>query len=186
MQRIKTSFVIVITIISIITLHGMLLSCTTGGNELNVEISPQNKNIIELTSKVYEDSQLFQIARFNGSISELDMQYPIECLRLYNGNYRVSYLGIAKIAILVFDNSGNKLWGNICDAQKFESDFEELEKGQSLEDVQKIDPQGEYLFLHTGRNDTPKVSSHYTKDGYLIIIEYDSSNIVIDLKKELI
>ena len=49
-----------------------------------------------------------------------------------------------------------------------------------------IDPNGEYLFLYTGRNDTPKVSSHYTKDGYLITIEYDVSNVIISINEELI
>ncbi len=55
-----------------------------------------------------------------------------------------------------------------------------------LEEVRAIDPDGEYLFLYTGRNDVPKVSSHYTKDGYLITIEYDESNAVVSVEQELV
>ena len=66
------------------------------------------------------------------------------------------------------------------------SDFDKLVKGQSLDEVRAIDPNGEYLFLYTGRNDAPKVSSHYTKDGYLITIEYDVSNVITSINEELI
>lgn len=79
-----------------------------------------------------------------------------------------------------------KILGSIYNCRKIKSDFGELKKGQTLENVQKIDPQGEYLFLYTGRNDTPKISSHYTKDGYLITIQYDDSGTIIDIAEELI
>ena len=164
----------------------MLFSCAKGGNDLEVKTSPSNESLIDLTSRIYDDSQLFEIAHFNGSISALGIQYPIECLREHNGIYRVSYLGVEKVAVLIFDDSGNKLFGNTYSSQQLKSDFGGLVKGQSLQDVQKIDPQGEYFFLYTGRNDTPKVSSHYTKDGYLITIEYDSSNTIISIEEELI
>ncbi len=74
----------------------------------------------------------------------------------------MSYLGVEKVAILVFDDSGNKLLGNIYRARQLKFNLGELKKGQSLEAIQTIDPQGEYLFLYTGRNNTPKLSSHCT------------------------
>ena len=86
----------------------------------------------------------------------------------------------------LFDDSGTKLLGNIYSVQLSKSDFDGLTKGQSIEEVKTIDPNGEYLFLYTGRNDTPKVSSHYTKDGYLITIEYDDFNTIISINEELI
>ena len=97
----------------------------------------------------------------------------------------MAYLGDGRIAVLLFDNYGNKLFGNIYNLQLLKSDFDSLAEGQSLEKVREIDPDGEYLFLCTGRNDTPKVSSHYTKDGYLITIEYDASNNIIIINEEL-
>ena len=150
------------------------------------KLSPSNKSLVDLASKVYDEAQLLELAGFNGLIDELNAQYPIECIREDNGTYRVSYLGDESIAVLLFDNYGNKLWGNIYNTKLLKSDFDDLLKGQSLEEVREIDPNGEYLFLYTGRNDTPKLSSHYTKDGYLITIEYDASNKIINTNEELI
>lgn len=180
MRLVKSFFIIAVILLC------LLCSCTTGGNDLKVKISPSDESLIQLASKIYEDPQLVEITQFNGVMNELNIRFPIECLREYNGNYRVAYLGIEKIAILTFDDSGNKILGNIYKVEKLKSDFEGLIRGQSLEEVQKIDPHGEYLFLYTGRNDTPKISSHYTKDGYLITIEYDDSSVIIDITQELI
>ena len=174
------------SVITIAAVLCSLCSCAKGGNDLNAKISPSDKSLIELVSKTYDDLQLLEIAQFNGTINELSIQFPIECLRCHNGKYRASYLGIAKVAILVFDDSGSKILGSIYNTEKLRSDFGELKKGQTLENVQKIDPHGEYLFLYTGRNDTPKISSHYTKDGYLITIQYDDACTIIDIVEELI
>ena len=175
-------FLIVAVIISL----SLLCSCTKGASDLKVKISPSDESLIELASRVYDNSQLSEIIEFNGPISELNTKYPIECLRDDSGVYRVSYLGDGNIAILLFDSSGNRLSGNIYSTKLLRSDFSVLAEGQSLEDVRNIDSDGEYLFLYSGRNDTPKVSSHYTKDGYIITIEYDDSNTIISINEELI
>lgn len=154
--------------------------------DLEIETSPSDKSIIDLASKIYDEPELLELAKFNGSIDELNAQYPIECLREDNSTYRAAYLGNESIAVLLFDNYGNKLLGRVYSIQLLKSDFDSLKEGQSLEEARIIDPNGEYLFLYTGRNDTPKVSSHYTKDGYLITIEYDASNAIISINKNLI
>ena len=162
-------------LILIIMMLFMICSCAKGGSDLNIEISPPDKSLVDLASKIYD-----------GSLNELNTKYPIECLREDNGMYRVSYLGDGNLAIFLFDSSGNKLFGSIYSTQSLKSDFDRLVKGQSLDEVRAIDPNGEYLFLYTGRNDAPKVSSHYTKDGYLITIEYDVSNVITSINEELI
>ena len=164
----------------------VFFSCTKGGNDLNIEISPSDKSLIELASKIYDETELMELAKFSGSIDELNIRYPIECLREDSGNYRVSYLGKGSVVVFLFDDSGNKIIENTYSTQLVKSDFEVLAKGQLLDEVIAVDPNGEYLFLYTGRNDTPKVSSHYTKDGYLITIEYDNSNVIASINKELI
>ena len=174
------------TLIFIMSLLFLLCSCAKGGSDLKIEISPSDKSLIDLVSKIYDEPQLLEISKFNGSIDELNAQYPIECLREDNGMYRVSYLGNGSIVIFLFDGSGNRLSVSTYSIQLLKSAFDELAKGQPLDEVREIDPNGEYLFLYTGRNDTPKVSSHYTKDGYLITIEYDTSNNVININEELI
>ena len=48
----------------------------------------------------------------------------------------------------------------------------------SLRDVIDSDPNGVYLFLYTGRDDLPKVSNHFSTDGYFISISYNSDDLV--------
>ncbi len=173
-------------LIFVIVMLFEMCSCTGGGNDLNIETSPPDKSLVDLASKIYDTTELLELTKFNGSLNELSIKYPIECLREDDGMHRVSYLGNGSIAIFIFDGSGNKLLGSTYTTQSLKSDFDGLVKGQSLNDVRAIDPNGEYLFLYTGRNDTPKISSHYTKDGYLITIEYDVSNAIISINSELI
>ncbi len=173
-------------LIFIIVMLLVICSCTKGGSDLNIEISPPDKSLVDLASKIYEETELLELMKFSGSLNELNIKYPIECLREDNGMYRVSYLGDESVVIFLFDGSGNRLFASTYSTQLLKSDFDKLVKGQSLDKVRAIDPNGEYLFLYTGRNDTPKVSSHYTKDGYLITIEYDVSNVITSINEKLI
>lgn len=163
-----------------------ICSCAKEGSDLNIEVSPADKGLVDLASKKYDETELLELMKFNGSLSELDIKYPIECLRKDNGIYRVSYLGDESVVVFLFDGFGNKLSGRTYSTQLLKSDFDKLVKGQTLDEVREIDPDGEYLFLYSGRDDTPKISSHYTKDGYLITIEYDASNVITSIKEELI
>ena len=179
MRLAKTFFIMAL-------LPWLLCSCAAKGSGWKADVSPAEKNITELSSKIYGDSQLLEIVQPHGRIQTLDSSFPIECLREKDGYYRAAYLGMEKVAILVFDESGNQILQKICSAQTLKSDFEDLEEGRTLEDVQKVDPQGEYPFLYTGRNDAPRVSTHCTKDGYLITIEYDDLGVILDLTVELL
>ena len=181
MRLTKYFFLIFLTVMLL-----MICSCTKGGSDLNIELSPPDKSLVDLASKTYDETELLELMKFDGLLNELNVKYSIECLREDNGMYRVSYLGDESVVIFLFDGSGNKLFGRTYSTQLLKSDFDKLVKGQSLDAVREIDPNGEYLFLYTGRNDTPKVSSHYTKDGYLITIEYDASNVITSINEELI
>ena len=80
---------------SLISAMLMLLifcSCSKGGRNLKIKISPADKSIVDLVSKTYDETQLLKIAKFEGSINEINTKYPIECLRENNSVYRVSYL----------------------------------------------------------------------------------------------
>ena len=105
---------------------------------------------------------------------------------MIDGGYRVSYLGETSVAVIVFDSNGEYILGGVYRNLCQRSDFQDLAIGQPLDRVRTIDPEGDYTFLYTGRNDTPRVSNHYTKDGYLITIEYDTNNTVISINEELI
>lgn len=170
-------------------LVGMLLllcSCSNEGFDLDMQLSPSNTSLTDLASTIYNEQQLSALTAFKGSINELNAQYPVECLRKSGNTYRASYLGKDCVAVLIFDSQGDRLSGNLHQTQRLKSDFDSLMIGQALEDVQIIDPCGEYTFLYTGRNDLPKASTHYTMDGYLITVEYDESNTIIGIDTELI
>lgn len=175
-----------VSLIAIIALIFFICACAKGGSDLKIETSPSNESLVDLASQIYDEQQLSELANFNGSMNELSTKCPIECLRKNDGIYRASYLGEESIAVLIFDDSGSKVLGKVYNIQLLKSEFDALKKGQSLDDVRSIDPNGEYLFLYTGRNDIPKTSSHYTKDGYLITIEYDTSNFITSINIELI
>ena len=53
-------------------------------------------------------------------------------------------------------------------------------------DVRGFDSCGDYFFLYSGRNDLERISYHYSKDGYLISIKYDTDNTILSVTEELI
>ena len=174
------------TLISVILMLLASCSCSKGGGNLRIKMSPSDKSLVDLASERYDKTQLSEIVKFQGPMNEMNAKFPIECLRKKNSIYRVSYLGDGNIAVLLFDDSGNRVSGNIYSTPLLKSNFDNLKKGQLLDEVRVIDPGGEYLFLYTGRNDIPRMSSHYTKDGYLITIEYDASDKIRNIHEELI
>ena len=126
------------SLISIIVMLLVMCSCTKGGSDLNIEISPPDKSLVDLASKIYDETELLELTKFNGSLNELNIKYPIECLREDNGIYRVSYLGDGSIAIFLFDGSGNRVLGSTYSTQLLKSDFDGLVKGRSLDEVRAV------------------------------------------------
>lgn len=152
----------------------------------NIKPIPDNENVTDVITNIYNYNELLEISKFEGSLEDLNKLYPIEFVRNVNGVYRVSYLGNGNIAILFADNSEKVLMGKVYNTRKTRSEFAAVKAGQSVIDVEKFDPDGEYLFLYTGRNDLERVSTHYTKDGYLIRIEYDNACNVVNINETLI
>ena len=74
---------------SLIVMMLVLYSCADGGNNLNIEISPSEKRLVDLASKTYDEIELLEIVKFNGLLNELNSKYPVECLREDNGMYRI-------------------------------------------------------------------------------------------------
>lgn len=169
-----------------IVLLCLLSACGKGESDLKEKICSTDKKIDELVSKRYSDSQLLTITQLNATMEELNEQYPIECLRKVGNTYRVSYLGNDSVAVILFDSRENKILGRVYSLHLTKADYNGLAIGQSLEIVQKTDPNGEYLFLYTGSDNAPKISTHYTKDGYLIAVEYDEGNTITRITTSLI
>lgn len=147
-------------------------ACTKSARSLEELVSP-DQSVFELASVEYDPAVLSEIAGAEGTLEKLNAQYPIKCLRkLEDGTYRASYLGKSEIASVCFCASGEKSYGWVYEIGVESTRFADLKIGDSLESVMRIDPNGCYLFLNTGRNDFPEVSEHYCNDGWRITIEY--------------
>lgn len=59
----------------------LMFSCAAAESELQAVVSPANQTIVALASKTYDDAQLLEISQFDGSLNELNAQYPAECVR---------------------------------------------------------------------------------------------------------
>ena len=61
-------------------------------------------------------------------------------------------------------------------------EYQALAVNGALSDMLKFDPEGQYLFLFAGRNDLPRVSQHFTSDGYYLVIKYDHDGKIDEMK----
>ena len=155
---------------------------------MTFKVSPENLTVFELVTTEYDDEQLHKISGFRGSIIELNDEYPIECLRhIEKGSlYRASYVGDSKVLTIWFNDNGELQMIRTSLLSPSKAQFDELTIGQSFDDVYQLDPTAEYDFLNTGRTDSPKASSHYSSDGWLIHISYDDQFQITNIISELI
>lgn len=194
----------IIIIFTIFVLCIMLCSCSKGEtlqNSQSNNVSTQtlqtdtiltqtlqtndiSTNVNKLITTKYSTEQLEYINSLEVNLYELDTEFPIQCIKQINNCFRVIYLSENNILHMIYDDNDTKCFGRVYDFSKLKSDFSSMKIGQSLDDVMTIDPNGDYLFLYTGCS-TPRISSHYTTDGYLIKITYDNTT-VIDIQTELI
>jgi len=126
----------------------------------------------------YRDEQLSEIEEFSGSMNNTTDLYKTNYIEKVEAGYRIIYRGETKILKLIFDDFGNKVADSVHSTTLTKSAFDTLCVGSSLSEVRAIDPNGEYLFLYTGRNDIPRISMHYTTDGFVITITYDKNNVI--------
>jgi hypothetical protein len=155
---------------------------------MTIKVSPDNLTVFELVTTEYDDEQLLKMSEFRGSIIELNNNYPIECLRhIEKGTlYRASYVGDSKVLTFWFNDDGEIQMIKTSLLSPPKAQFDELAIGQSFDDVYQLDPTAEYDFLNTGRTDSPKISSHYSSDGWLIHISYDDQLQITRIISELI
>ena len=183
MRRILTIVLSILIIMTMCSCHK--LAPKNRLDEFNE--SPSGVTISDLCSNIYSDTALKNIAHFSGTITELNSQYPIECIRCIGSTARVSYCGESKVVCLTYNELGELMQtGCIYILDQPKSAFSVVKPGQTIDDVKKIDPNGNFSFLYTGRNDIPKVSSHCTIDGYFIEITYDDCFNISSIIKQLI
>ena len=67
-----------------------------------------------------------------------------------------------------------------------QEDMDKICLGMSLDAVEKIDPQGQYIFRYTGSNAPPYISEHYLTSGIYYVIVYDENYNVINIGKSVL
>ena len=67
-----------------------------------------------------------------------------------------------------------------------QEDMDKIFLGMSLDEVEKIDPQGHYIFRYMGSNAPPYFSEHYLTSGIYYIIVYDENYNVINIGKSVL
>lgn len=171
-----------------------LCSCGKKENEpfdIGKCVSP-NININRMFLKKYSQDEIEKLYdfmfHFEGTIEELNEEYPIKCVRKYDSAncYRISYLGeksIGQVWYYADTEEFHAWWYNYSCPKR---NFKKFKVGTPLDEVMETDPDGCYLFLYTGMTDAPKTSQHYTKDGYLITIDYDKDYKITKINEELI
>ena len=185
---------ILIVSLLVLTLAGCTASPETPVNEETIqdapniawETSPMDANVNSLITTAYSESDLQKICEFEGNIHAYNEAYPIVCIRGFPETYRAAYIGESCVAVIWFDGAGQKLLARMFEQNHPVSDYLEIESAEDLETVRNLYPEGDYLFLFMGRNDVPRTSVHYTTDGYIVYISYDSENKVEEISTELI
>ena len=183
MKKLKTiSFVVAIIC--------LLCSCVKKENEpFDIEkcVSP-NININRMFLKKYSQDEIEKIRKFDGTIEELNKEYPIKCVRKYDSDncYRISYLGENNIVQVWYLANEEKVYPILYKFSCPKKKLEKLKLGTSVEEVQETDPDGDYAFLYVSSDEAPLISEHYTKDGYLITIDYDDDYKITKINEELI
>ncbi len=167
-----------------------LCSCGKKENEpFDIEkcVSP-NININRMFLKKYSQDEIEKIRKFDGTIEELNKEYPIKCVRKYDSDncYRISYLGENNIVQVWYLANEEKVYPILYKFSCPKKKLEELKLGTSVEEVQETDPDGDYAFLYVSSDEAPLISEHYTKDGYLITIDYDKDYKITKINEELI
>lgn len=159
----------------------MVICCSACSNGNNYKTNANNESLeTEVTSDMSTDDKLREIIKYEGSMDELLALYPTDYYSEFDNFYRVVYYGDYSVAVVVYDLEGNS-FKRIYDINQTKDIYEDLEIGDSLDIVQDLDPKGDYSFLFAGRNDIPRVSTHYTVDKYVVVISYDMNNLITDI-----
>lgn len=87
----------------------ILTSCSNRGNNVKAQVSDNNKTFSMLASKKYDNTELETIIQFQGNMEKLGELYPLECVRKVGDDYRISFLGDDRVAIIICDKHGEKL-----------------------------------------------------------------------------
>ena len=89
------------------------------------------------------------------------------------------YFGDIYALEIQFNQSGERIntWHrSYCENEQL---IDCIDVGMDLDTIMTMDPRGDYSFLYTGRNDTPRISVHCFKNLSVLLVRYDSNYRVV-------
>ena len=138
----------------------------------------------------YSDEQLQQINQNNilndASLSDLEKKCDVQFLDGDSPEKTAVVTGETQALVIHYDEDGKLQFQKTYSLIPSSKDFDGLSENESINSVMAIDPTGDYGVLYTGRNDTPRLSYHFTQDGYCIEVSYDSNNNITGIEKTML
>ena len=174
--------------IALLFLPALLSSCTDDIEEkMGIKVSDNNLSVYELSTYKLTKVQVELIKESNFSLQELNEKFPAQCVRKKGEAFRVIYVCADNegLFFLWYDNKGNLIVQRHIKPAIEMKTLDSVEKGLHIKDVMAIDETGDYFSYYASNPEWPKVSEHYTIEGYVFQVKYDDEWKVIDIKYEL-
>lgn len=142
---------------------------------LSVTVSPEDTTCFDLVQNKVSEEDLLSFLDTSPSASELDQKFPIECFRRTTvpvwgdqiwATYRTDQ---GWILVYFYDDMEYSTYRTTRLESKTEN-LEQVEIGMSVDEVEAIDPEGDYWFRYGNK---PSVSYHYTEDGKEYYVVYN-------------
>ena len=161
-------------------------------------VTDNKVSYIEALRHVYKERELDKINNYKGTAKKMIESYPPEFVRFDGYDYSFYYR--SKKSLVVCHVRGDDLvLVRKYNIDNKKSDFDVVKVGMTLEEVQALFPEGDFMFLFTGVGwprtiRTPEgelvtiypSSEHYTVDGYLITIQYSEESKVRAISTEFV
>ena len=153
-------------------------------NKQTLDIVESDVSSLGLIKNEYKYSSVSKFLDKKPSIDQLNKKYKNGFYkRLSNLYYTV--IGTEEGPIIVYfdtDMSFNN-WEKISFSEDSACEsLKNVNKGSSVEEVRKLDPNGSYPFLYSSWTEYPKVSYHIFENGMVYLIHYDSSSKVLGIE----
>lgn len=149
-----------------------------------VTVSPDNLACFDLIHNEVSEKELHAFLDSWPSLVALNEKFPIECFRystvpVWEYLIWATYRTDAGWTIVYFDDEMNYSSYSAIQMQSKAELLEQVTVGMPVEEVEALDPAGDYGFKYSNKK---WVSYHYTEDGKEYFIAYDSSFKVTEIK----
>lgn len=182
--------------LTLILVLAVLLSCAACREQgaadkettQEVTVSPDDINCFDLVQKKVSEADLHDFLDTHPTVEELNQRFPIECFRyptvpVWGHLCWATYNTDNGWTIIYFSEKMNYSSHKTIQMNSLVESLEQVEIGLSVDEVEKLDPVGDYWFKYSNK---PWVSFHYTEDGMEYFVVYDSSFHVIEICSVLI